>query len=56
MLFYSLCICALISVHSFSIRNAMMSFYKYNSKVPIQIPNLKQVFENDPNKLIISNC
>ena len=54
MLFYSLCVCALISVHSFSIHNAMMSFYKHNSKVPIQLPNLKQVFEKDPNKLIIS--
>lgn len=54
MLFYSLCVCALIYVHSFSIRNAMMSLYKHNSKLPIQIPNLKNVFNKDPNKLIIS--
>ena len=54
MLFYSLCVCALISVHSFSIHNAMMSFYKHNSKLSIQIPNLKKVFNKDPNKLIIS--
>ena len=54
MLFYSLCICGLITVQSFSIHNAMLSLYKHDSKVPIQVPNLKQVFEDDHNKLIIS--
>jgi hypothetical protein len=32
----------------------MLSLYKHDSKVPIQVPNLKQVFEDDHNKLIIS--
>lgn len=54
MLFYSLCICTLLTVQSFSIHNTMLSLYKSNPKSPIQIPNLQQVFKNDPNKLIIS--
>ena len=54
MLFYSLCICGIITVQSFSIHSAMLSLYKHDSKVPIQVPNLKQVFEDDHNKLIIS--
>lgn len=54
MLFYSLCICALISIHGFSIRNSMFSLYKHNQKFPIKVPNLQDIFKNDPNKLIIS--
>ena len=50
MLFYSLCICGIITVQSFSIHSAMLSLYKHDSKVPIQVPNLKQVFEDDHNK------
>lgn len=54
MLLYSLCICGLIAVQSFSIRSAMLSLYKHDSKLPIELPNLKQVYEDDANKLIIT--
>jgi len=54
MLLYSLCICGLIAVQSFSIRSAMLSLYKHDSKFPVELPNLKQVYEDDANKLIIT--